>query len=46
MASPTDIWKGLDQSDRYMLLSSVMVPIGFWWFYIGRKKYGVQKGLK
>jgi len=45
MATPIDRWKGLDKSDRYMLLSSMLVPFAFWWFYLGRHKYGT-KGLK
>lgn len=45
MASPKDIWKGIDKSDRYTLLSTVAIPIAFWWFYIGRKKYST-KGVK
>lgn len=45
MATPKDMWKGIDKNDRYMLLSSMVVPVAFWWFYIGRKKYGT-KGLK
>jgi hypothetical protein len=45
MATPKDVWKGIDRGDRYMLLSSMIVPVLFWWFYIGRKKYGT-KGMK
>lgn len=45
MANPKEIWTGMQKNDRYMLLSSIVVPITFWWFYIGRHKYGM-KGMK
>ncbi len=43
--NPVNIWKTLDKSDRYMLVSSIFVPLVVWWFYIGRTKYGT-KGMR
>lgn len=43
--NPAARWKSIDKNDRYMLLSSIIVPITFWWFYIGRNKYGT-KGMR
>jgi len=45
MATPVDMWKGLEKNDRYMILSGVVIPLAFWWFYIGRSRYGT-KGMK
>lgn len=45
MVSPLRVWSGLEEGDRYMLLSSIAIPLAFWWIYMGRKKYGT-KGLK
>jgi len=45
MANPIERWKGIEKGDRYMLLSSIVVPLLFWWYYIGHKRYGT-KGLK
>lgn len=45
MTNPISMWKGIDKNDRYMLLSSIVVPILFWWFYVGRNKYGT-KGMR
>lgn len=43
--NPISIWKGLDRSDRYMIVSSVVAPILVWWFYTGRHKYS-SKGMR
>ncbi len=39
------MWKGIEKQDRYMLISSIFVPLALWWAYIGRHKYGM-KGLR
>ena len=41
----TDIWKGMDRSDKYLLISSVFAPLLFWWIYVGRHKYST-KGMR
>jgi hypothetical protein len=45
MANPVQLWKGIDKGDRYMLLSSIVIPVLFWWYYVGRKRYGT-KGMR
>lgn len=45
MISPARMWNALEKSDRYTLLSGVIIPLMFWWFYIGRERYGM-KGMK
>jgi hypothetical protein len=45
IVSPKRMWDGLEKGDRYMLLSGVVVPLAFWWYYIGRERYGT-KGMK
>lgn len=45
MTSPVTMWKGMEKGDRYMILSSIVLPLSFWWIYVGRHKYGT-KGLK
>jgi hypothetical protein len=46
MPNPVTFWKNMDKGDRYMLLSSIAIPLAFWWFYIGRKKYTAPKGAR
>lgn len=45
MANPIQMWKGIDKGDRYMLLSSIVIPVLFWWYYVGRNRYGT-KGMR
>lgn len=43
--NPLATWHGLDKQDKYMILTSVVIPIAFWWGYFGRHKYST-KGMR
>lgn len=32
----------LDASDKQFIIASLVVPVVLWWFFTGRKKYGVK----
>lgn len=36
----------MDNEDKRFLIMTVISPLVLWWVLIGRKKYGVPKGLK
>ena len=35
--NPVSMWKGMDESDRYFFLASVITPLLVWYCYKGRK---------
>jgi hypothetical protein len=35
----------LDHDDRRFFVASIVAPLMVWWFFIGRKKYGM-KGMR
>jgi hypothetical protein len=37
--------KDMQSGDKQWFFSTVVAPIILWWFFIGRKRYGV-KGMK
>lgn len=45
MITPKDMWHGMDRSDQYMMLTSILIPLVVWWFLIGREKYSMR-GMK
>lgn len=45
MNTVTAWWAAIEKKDRYALLSTVVIPAIFWWFYIGKDKYST-KGMR
>ena len=35
----------MEYSDKQFFVASVIIPIGLWWYFQGRRKYSV-KGMK
>lgn len=35
----------LDTEDKKFFLASILVPLVIWWYFTGRKKYGM-KGMR
>lgn len=36
----------LNAQDKFYLLSSVIVPLALWWYFVGSHRYGAPKGAK
>jgi hypothetical protein len=35
----------MESDDKRFFVASIVIPIGVWWYFTGRKKYGT-KGMK